>query len=267
LDDTTVKQIGKLKIKLCGSYVYLDTDERVKFSQMRHEYLVSIKKNFKYFVNTNLGSLKLDLDLPTSEMLWFYLDSKLTNQNIYWNYSGIDFKLYYSDNLLANSYDRDDDVLALIKKLTKGKALYMNEKFGIALTDLETNLSILGESELNSLKNYLEQRTWAPNPFVNTQLEYNGHKRFSVEGEFSNLVIPSAHYADSFFPGLNGYNFARYPKKITHSGSLNFKYANNIQFNYMLDFADSHQADGEINIIFKTLNVLRIASGIGCLAW
>jgi len=265
--DTTVKQIGKLKIKLCGSYVYLDTDERNKFSQMRHEYLVSIKKNYKYYVNENSGSLKLDLSLPASEMLWFYLDSNLTNSNIYWNYSGIDYKLYYLDDLLANTYNKNDDVLEFIKKLAYGRAVYINSKTGLSIDELETNLSILDTTDLQSLRNYLEQRTNAPNPFENSQLEYNGHKRFTVEGKFSNLVIPSAYYIDSFIPGLNGYNFSRYPKKITHSGSLNFKYATNIQFNYWLDFVDSHQADGEINIIFKTLNVLRIASGIGCLAW
>ena len=267
LSDTTVKQIGKLKIKLCGSYVYLDTDERNKFSQMRHEYLVSIKKNYKYFVNENSGSLKLDLNLPASEMLWFYLDSNLTKSNIYWNYSGIDYKLYYSDDLLANTYDKDDDVLQFIKKLAYGRAVYINSKTGLSIEQLETNLSLLGTSELESLRNYLKQRNNAPNSFVKSQLEYNGHKRFTVDGNFSNLVVPAAYYMDSFIPGLNGYNFSRYPKQITHSGSLNFKYAKNIQFNYWLDFVDSHQADGEINIIFKTLNVLRIASGIGCLAW
>jgi hypothetical protein len=105
------------------------------------------------------------------------------------------------------------------------------------------------------------------NPFVSSQLEYNGHKRFSIDGTFSNLVIPSMYYKDSLSFGLNVYNFARYPKEITHSGSLNFKYASNIKFNYKLEFDDEHSADGEINFIFKTHNVLRIASGIGCLAW
>jgi hypothetical protein len=266
-NNITIKKIGKLKIRLCGSYVYLDTEERNKFSQMRHEYLVSIKKNYKYFVNENFGSLKLDFNLPTSEMLWFYLDSNLTNSNIYWNYSGISYKLYYSDDLLGNTYDKNDDVLKFIKKLTRGRAVYLSKKLGIPIEQLETNLSILGTSDLESLRNYLKQRNNAPNPFVNSQLEYNGHKRFTVDGNFSNLVVPAAYYADSFFPGLNGYNFSRYPKQIAHSGSLNFKYATNIQFNYWLKFADSHKANGEINIIFKTLNVLRIASGIGCLAW
>jgi hypothetical protein len=218
-------------------------------------------------VNENFGSLKLDFNLPTSEMLWFYLDSNLTNSNIYWNYSGISYKLYYSDDLLGNTYDKNDDVLKFIKKLTRGRAVYLSKKLGIPIEQLETNLSILGTSDLESLRNYLKQRNNAPNPFVNSQLEYNGHKRFTVDGNFSNLVVPAAYYADSFFPGLNGYNFSRYPKQIAHSGSLNFKYATNIQFNYWLKFADSHKANGEINIIFKTLNVLRIASGIGCLAW
>ncbi len=269
---TKLVQKGKIKVKLCGSYVYLDTDERTKFSQMRHEYLVSIKKSYKHFILENSGSLKLDLSLPVSEIFWFYLDSDLLAKNSYWNYTGVNYKHYLPDSLLTNVYDANDDVTDYIKSLSVGRSTYINNLLAnnsIDPLNIDTNISILTSEQLESLREYI--RTRSPfeitNPFVSSELEFNGHKRFKVEGKFSNLVIPSAYYNDSLSFGLNVYNFSRYPKEITHSGALNFKNATNINFNYELEFNDSHTANGEINLIFKTLNVLRIASGIGCLAW
>ena len=93
---------------------------------------------------------------------------------------------------------------------------------------------------------------------------FNGHSRFSVEGMSSGLITSLNYYNDTFQNGLNIYNFCRYPKLNTHSGSLNFKFANNINFNYELGL---EKIDGEINIIIRSHNVLRIASGIGCLSW
>jgi hypothetical protein len=268
-DQTILTLKGKIKVKLCGSYVYLDTDERTKFSQMRHEYLISIKKSYKHFISENSGSLKLDINLPTSEVFWFYLDSDVLATNSFWNYTGVNYKLYLADNLISNIYDADDDVSAYIKKLNSGRATYINSLLNKPIDILDTNISILTSEQLESLRNYIRSRSpmKITNPFVSLQLEYNGHKRFTVDGNFSNLVIPSMYYNDSLSFGLNVYNFSRYPKEITHSGSLNFKYATNVRFNYNLEFDDGHTADGEINFIFKTLNVLRIASGIGCLAW
>ncbi len=267
-DETSLVQKGKIKVKLCGSYVYLDTNERTKFSQMRHEYLVSIKKSFKHFISENTGSLKLDLSLPASEILWFYLDSDVLSSKSFWNYTGVNYKLYFPDSLITNVYDADD-VADYIKKITMGKAEYINRLIKNNQSIDPLNISLLTSEQMESLRNYIRYRSpfEKTNPFVSSELEFNGHRRFKIDGEFSNLVIPSAYYGDSLPFGLNVYNFSRYPKQITHSGALNFKYATNIRFNYELEFDDSHTADGEINFIFKTLNVLRIASGIGCLAW
>ena len=268
--NTKIKLLSKLKIKLNGSYVYLDTDERYKFAQMRHEYLIKTKKNIKYYVNQNIGSLRLDLNLPSSEMFWFYLDQSIKDTNNYWNYTGIKYKEYYWNDVLMNDYDNNDDVNQFINILSKNKANKINwyaHKNNQSSLDLNNNLSILDSNELYSLTCYLYGRTRNPNPFTSSQLVYNGHKRFNVDGIMSNLVTPLTYYRDTFPSGLNVYTFCRYPKSIKHSGSLNFKYATNINFDYSLEFKDKHAVNGEINIIICELNVLRIASGIGCVAW
>jgi hypothetical protein len=135
---------------------------------------------------------------------------------------------------------------------------YINQK--------NLNLNLLDGNDLTQLKQYLINRQQIINPFVNTELSFNGHMRFSIEGLLSGLVYGLTYYRDAG-PGINLYNFARYPRSTAHSGSCNFKFANNINFNYQLKFLDHHNADGQINLIIRSHNVLRIASGIGSLTW
>jgi len=265
---TKIKQLSKLKIKLCGSYVYLDTDERYKFAQMRHEYLIKTKKNIRYYINKKIGSLKLELNLPSTEMFWFYLDQSIKDTNDNWNYTGIKYKEYYWNNVLMNDFDNDDDVNDYINMLTNNKVNIINKYTNNLISqDLNNNLSLLKASELHSLAYYLYGRTRNSNPFISSQLVYNGHKRFNVDNIMSNLVTPLTYYRDTFPSGLNVYTFSRYPKLIKHSGSLNFKYASNINFNYSLKFKDNHNVNGEINIVICELNILRIALGIACTTW
>jgi hypothetical protein len=268
--NSKITQLTKLKIKFCGSYVYLDKDERIKFAQMRHEYLIKTKKNLKYYINQNIGSLKIISSLPVSEMFWFYIDNNIKNKKNISNYTGIDYKDYYYENIFMNDYDQNDDVTDFINKLITNKANKINwyrKNSEQVILNLKNNLSILDTNEIYSLQSYLYYRSKNDNPFISSTLKYNGHTRCIVDGEMSNLCIPATYYEDTFFPGLNVYTFCRYPKKITHSGSLNFNYATNIAFDYSIKFKDNHSANGEINIIFCELNILRIASGIGCLSW
>lgn len=268
-----IKLKSKLKIKLSSSYVFLDDAEKNKFAQMRHEYLIDIKKNYKYYINNNQDSLKLDLSSPVKDFIWFYLDNKMINQKNYWNYSGISLKYYDTDNPMLNDFNVNDDVRKYIQFL-----IYRHEQIqNIAniknalplvsyINQKNLNLNLLDSNDLTQLKQYLINRQQIINPFVNTELSFNGHMRFSIEGLLSGLVYGLTYYRDAG-PGINLYNFARYPRSTAHSGSCNFKFANNINFNYQLKFLDHHNADGQINLIIRSHNVLRIASGIGSLTW
>ena len=247
----------------------MDNDEKLKFAQMRHEYLIKTKKNIKYYINNNNGSFKLDLYLPTCEIFWFYINNNILKSKNYWNYTGINYKEYYSDDIFSNIYNNNDDVTNFINNLTKNtinKINWYRKNAGLSTLDLQNNLFILNTDEIKSLKEYLYYRSKNKNPFISSSLEFNGNMRFKVDGQMANSIIPIAYYNQIFPAGLNVYTFSRYPKEITHSGALNFKYAKNIYFKYLIDIGDNNP-DGQINIIVNELNVLRIASGIGCLSW
>ena len=252
-----LNKINKLNIKYLASYVYLDYNERKKFAELRHEYLLEIKKNVKYFINTNINSLKLDIREPVKDMIWFYLDNNIKYEKNYWNYTGITYKEYDYININNNIYNKDDDVLKFIQTLLKPYQKYY--KFN------NINLSVLSSNDLNQIRSYIYYRQKNPNPIISSELVFNGHKRFSIDGFLSGLVTSLKYYKDTLPSGINLYNFCREPKLNTHSGALNFKFASDIYLNYKID--PKINVNGEINLITRSHNVLRIASGIGCLSW
>jgi len=68
-------------VKVWSDYVYLDTDERRRFAQVSHEYLI---EQMQYSSNTAASKLKLNFNHPVKEIIWtdsdndIYSDAKLT---------------------------------------------------------------------------------------------------------------------------------------------------------------------------------------------
>ena len=255
-----IKAKKKIKVEFSGSYVYLDSELRQKFARSRHEYLFEIKQNYKYDITTPKGTLMLDYDNPCKEMLWFYIDQAIKVRKDLWNYTGKPYKLYDVNNIYDNDYSENDDVRAYIKKLL----IVSERRTGLDLTTEKVNINALTAMDINRVIEYIKHRAENPNPFINSALDYNGHNRFSSEGQHTGVLTACEYYKDSVASGLNLKPYARYPNEITHSGYNNYSLANDMRFKYELDRT---QVEGDINIITNTYIVVKIASGIAAAIW
>ena len=61
-------------IELWVDYVYLDTDERRRFAQVSHEYLIEQVQTYKASVRDASNSLSLNFNHPVKELVWVHLD-------------------------------------------------------------------------------------------------------------------------------------------------------------------------------------------------
>jgi hypothetical protein len=86
-------------------YIYLDNDERNKFAQFSHEYLVQNTQTFTSdFLNIDNVTLNLDLYHPVKDIYWFIRESTLTTKyNIPNKYYGI--RIYEIININLDSND------------------------------------------------------------------------------------------------------------------------------------------------------------------
>jgi len=117
------------------------------------------------------------------------------------------------------------------------------------------------------------------NPVAEAKLQFNGHDRFSTRnGRYFSDVQPYQHHTNiPTEAGINVYSFALYPELEQPSGTANFSRIDNAtlslslttsaQMEDMLPDASGVNLLHEAKIYAVNMNVLRIMSGMGGLAY
>jgi len=67
---STVFSNAVTKHKLWADYIYLDTDERRRFAQVSHEYLIEQVQEQGFTAATGASSLELNFNHPVKELIW-----------------------------------------------------------------------------------------------------------------------------------------------------------------------------------------------------
>ena len=82
--------VPNVLIDMFIDYVYLDTDERRKFAQMSHEYLIEQIQHTEHSINVKNGGLsnqRLSFNHPCKELIWFFVRNDNQENNDWFNFS------------------------------------------------------------------------------------------------------------------------------------------------------------------------------------
>ena len=225
--------------KVWANYVYLDTEERRRFAQKGHEYLIE-QCQHTGADTVDSGSTKqvrLSYNHPVKEFVWCF--SNTLTQNSMFNFT-------------TESNDAD------VKLHTAPAAATSN-----ALVSLSTYGSpMLGLGELGGTSLFTEDSVGPLNTF---KLVLNGQDRFKEQkGKYFNQVQPFQHHTGSPYAGVYAYSFALKPEEHQPTGTCNFSRIDNAQVAVTMGTAN----DATTMHMFATnYNVLRIQSGMGGLAF
>ena len=256
-------------------YIYLDTDERRRFSQVSHEYLIEqIQYNNAQITCGNsrisgaaevTNTIKLNFNHPVKELVWVIRNDQVVNTEP-------------SNFTSTRAIDViDQTAVGTVGNLTTAGLSTLNTQAGIT--------ELIGQSSIAP--------PGGQNPVITGLLRLNGHDRFTERpGDYFNLVQPEKfHTAVPESPGINVYSFALNPEHHQPSGSCNFSRIDNAYLvlvtavftnitndykNYpgihhrdKTDQIQQHYANGnsKIHIYAVNYNVLRIASGLAGLAY
>jgi len=94
----TLPTIGSLGCKLYVDYIYLDTDERRRFAQVSHEYLIEqVQFTGSESIGASLGSKNVTLNFnhPVKELVWAHVSTLHSTTGVattsckWFNYSGV----------------------------------------------------------------------------------------------------------------------------------------------------------------------------------
>jgi len=235
-------------VNLWVDYIFLDTDERRKFAQLSHEYLIEQLQEFKQsLVGGSTQNCTISFNHPCKELVWVGKFSSSTTVNQWYNYT------IKSDGSFATAQN------ALGKSTFNVETFDSNVHAYSALTPNDTFLTkVVYNVEPGFHSN-------AVNPFTTCLLRLNGNDRFATrDGSYFNYVQPYQHHTN--IPancGINVYSFALKPEEHQPSGTLNMSRIDNS----ILALTNSSSVSGTIHIYAVNYNVLRILSGMGGLAY
>jgi hypothetical protein len=242
-----------LSCKLYVDYIYLDTDERRRFAQVSHEYLIEQVQFTGAESIETLASNKnvtLNFNHPVKELIWSHLGSDNTAARRWFNYSG--HKTLSADSfetalLQLNGHDRFSVRSAdYFRKVQNYEHHTRIPRVGSDVAGADNVISVNGVTTAEE-----------GDPAVQTQSVAVDIQYF---GEFD----------DARRQYIYSYSFALSPEEHQPSGTCNFSRIDNAVLQLKYDSGvQTILAAGtmSLNIYAVNYNVLRIMSGMGGLAY
>ena len=216
-------------MKVWANYVYLDTEERRRFAQKGHEYLIEQVQHTGNDAIGNAGAekqIRLSYNHPIKELVWCLTAGAVSDSNL-WNLS--------SNTTATTSFG-----LSNVAPHHAGAPLLATPTPAMFSEDVA-------------------------GPLDNFKLVLNGQDRFKEQGgKYFNQVQPFCHHSGVPVTGVYSYSFALKPEEHQPTGTCNFSRIDNAQ----VSVKSKSGATATTQEMFAVnYNVLRIQSGMGGLAF
>jgi hypothetical protein len=269
-------------------YVYLDTEERRRFAQQSHEYLIEqLQYTGAESITSSSNKIQLNFNHPCKELFWVVQrDSFVDCSYPGWlSAVGGQQPFNYSDD-----FSTDGIIMSLLSRSggTASTGTVGNMALGPNATSaFSTATSAIGgasgtgtagqDEDFDSGVNYLLAkvilasgvRCEGKNPVEVAKLQLNGQDRFQErEGSYFDRVQPFQHHSRTPSTGINVYSFALRPEEHQPSGTCNFSRIDKatLQLTVSLNTVLGSRT-AQVRVYALNYNVLRVMSGMGGLAY
>jgi hypothetical protein len=255
-------------VKVWGNYIYLDTEERRRFAQKGHEYLIEQVQHTGTDSVTSGATkqVRLSYNHPVKELIWALGGSDTTNAQM-WNFT----TNCSTSNAVVLESNPDFLGRALPTNTGTSNTFLLNSlqvAAGVPQV-LSGNVAALG-AYTPSVTQWNEDGSVLPRksvgPLDSFKLILNGQDRFKAQpGKFFNQMQPMMHHSGNPYPGVYCYSFALKPEELQPTGTCNFSRIDNSQVEVVLK--GGADANTTLAMFAVNYNVLRIQSGMGGLAY
>ena len=253
-------------IKVWGNYVYLDTEERRRFAQKGHEYLIEQVQHtgtdtLSAGSTSQTKQVRLSYNHPVKELVWACGGSDTSNSKL-WNFT-------------SNCADSNAVVLESNPDFLKGTNL-SNAYFLGSVSQAVGVPQVLSGVQNIAIGANVSSAQWIEDgavanrrsvgPIESFKLILNGQDRFKAQnGKFFNQMQPMMHHSGNPYPGVYCYSFALKPEELQPTGTCNFSRIDNSQVEVTLKPNATNNTT--LSMFAVNYNVLRIQSGMGGLAF
>jgi hypothetical protein len=256
-------------IKVWGNYVYLDTEERRRFAQKGHEYLIEQVQHtgtdtLSAASTSSTKQVRLSYNHPVKELVWACGGSD-TNNSKMWNFT-------------SNCADSNAVVLESNPDFLKGVSGTLSNVFLLGslsqsvgvpqvLSGIQSDVTVAPRvSTAQWVEDGAVANRRSTGPVESFKLILNGQDRFKAQsGKFFNQMQPMMHHSGNPYPGVYCYSFALKPEELQPTGTCNFSRIDNSQVEVTLKPNATNNTT--LAMFAVNYNVLRIQSGMGGLAF
>ena len=231
-------------VKVWGNYVYLDTEERRRFAQKGHEYLIEQVQHTgvdTVDAATNGKQVRLSYNHPVKELVWcFSADGTSPSYNDLWDTSNA-------------------DGASVTTVSAAGVARESGNATATSLSTVGGPLMVVNGSQ------WVSEEAASGGPMNTFKLILNGQDRFKEQsGKYFNQVQPFYHHSGNPYLGIYSYSFALKPEEHQPTGTCNFSRIDNAQVEVKTKGSTTKTS---MHMFAVNYNVLRIQSGMGGLAF
>ena len=246
-------------LKVWGNYIYLDTEERRRFAQKSHEYLIEQVQHTgtDTVEDANTKQVRLSYNHPIKELVWCFNNGGVSNAQV-WNFT--------PDAGVSNAVVLESNPHSLASSTEGNVCALSSISCGTGVPQLLTgNLAAVA-----STSRWVEDAGPAAGisggPLDTFKLILNGQDRFKEQkGKYFNQVQPFNHHSGCPYPGVYSYSFALKPEEHQPTGTCNFSRIDNAQVAVKLKSGSGNCTT--MHMFATNYNVLRIQSGMGGLAF
>ena len=281
-----------------GNYVYLDTEERRRFAQKGHEYLIEQVQhtgtdslNVTGTASSGSGAqIRLSYNHPVKELVWCLSNNAGYQGKQLWDLSSNcgtantvllstqTSNIFYSN--VATAFASGGYPGFNYATMTSANIAASNSMTVVPITYIGVPNMVLGSSLLvgqswtedgNPIPAYGPNmgRGQSVGPLASFRLILNGQDRMKDQsGKYYNQMEPFWHHSGNPYPGIYCYSFALKPEEHQPTGTCNFSRIDNAQVDVRVKAGlNCNQAGNTLEMYAVNYNVLRIQSGMGGLAF
>ena len=242
------KYLNPSTFKVWGNYIYLDTEERRRFAQKGHEYLIEqVQHTGSDSVTSNATKqVRLSYNHPVKELVWCVNAGSAASTGL-WN---------FCSNAAAA------DVVVDCSPEKAGQGQVTPGQVGQPLLVVGANGGTESWQEDGTASD-----TASVGPVDTFKLVLNGQDRFKEQsGKYFNQVQPYQHHSGSPYAGVYSYSFALKPEEHQPTGTCNFSRIDNAQVAIKCRNVGGATSKN-LDMFAVNYNVLRVQSGMGGLAF
>ena len=229
--------LNKSVFKVWANYVYLDTEERRRFAQKGHEYLIEqVQHTGTDTVDpAATKQVRLSYNHPVKELVWCF--SNTAAKSSLWNFT-------------KNNLATEIALQSAQTKIGASNCFVPISNLGTPMYSTELSTAAFTEEASGQLETF--------------KLVLNGQDRFKEQkGKYFNQVQAYNHHSGCPAPGVYSYSFALKPEEHQPTGTCNFSRIDNAQVAVKMAAGTATS----MHMFATNYNVLRIQSGMGGLAF